>query len=122
MSEAVAGTSFSDFLELERRGDQRHEYVGGRVYAMAGGTERHDLAAGLVYEALAARARAAGCRPFGGNRLVRTSASGASYYPDAVVVCRPAAGLHHEEDADLVIEVLSPSTEAVDRRCASTCS
>src|SRR4051794_19648930 len=82
---------------------------------MAGGSERHDLAAGLLYEALAGGARRAGCRPFMANRLVRTR-TGAGYYPDVMVVCGPAANRLYEQDPTLIIEVLSPSTAEVDRR------
>lgn len=115
MSEAIAVLGIDEFCELEARGDRRHELVGGRVYDMAGGSERHDLAAGLLYEALAPAARAAGCRPFTANRLVQT-AGGAAYYPDVVVVCGPAVHRLYEQDPCLVIEVLSRSTEGVDRR------
>jgi Uma2 family endonuclease len=115
VSEAIAVLTFAEFCELEGAGDRRHELVGGRVYAMAGGSERHDLAAGLLYEAVAAGARAQGCRPFIGNRLLRTAA-GNGYYPDVMVVCGPAAHRLYEHDPALVIEVLSPSTADTDRR------
>lgn len=49
-------------VDGETRASQRHELIGGRLFAMAGGTERHDLAPGLVYEALAPGARRAGGR------------------------------------------------------------
>ena len=115
MTEAIAVTSFEDFLDGEQRSERRHELVGGRVYAMAGGSERHDLAAGLLYELVAAGARASGCRPFTSNRLVRTS-SGNTYYPDVMVVCGQAPHRLYETDPALIIEVLSPSTADVDRR------
>lgn len=115
MSEAIAVLSFEEFCELEGRNDRRQELVGGRVYAMSGGTERHDLAAGLFYEAVAAGARNAGCRPFTANRLVRMHSS-AGYYPDVMVVCGTAAHRLYEEDPTLVAEVLSPSTTDTDRR------
>jgi hypothetical protein len=50
MSEAVARVSLDDFLAGEVRSGRRHELVGGRLYLMAGGSERHDLAAGLLYD------------------------------------------------------------------------
>jgi Uma2 family endonuclease len=115
VSEAIAPLTFEDFCAQEATSDRRHEFVGGRVYAMAGGSERHDLAAGLCFEALAPAARAAGCRPFTANRLVRT-ASNAGYYPDVLVACGRAAHRLYEEDAVVVIEVLSPSTTDIDRR------
>lgn len=114
MREAIAVLSFEEFCELEGRNDRRHELVGGRVYAMSGGTERHDLAVGLFYEAVAAGARNAGCRPFTANRLVRMRSS-AGYHP-VMVVCGTAAHRLYEEDPTLVAEVLSPSTTDTDGR------
>lgn len=113
-AEPIHSVTFEEFLAEEQRAEARHEFVQGRVYAMSGGTERHDLLAGLVYEALAPGARARGCRPFLGNRLVRLD--GAGYYPDVLVVCGPSGGLHHETDLGVAVEVLSPSTEGYDRR------
>lgn len=113
-AEELPLVTFEDFLAAERRSERRHELVGGRVYVMAGGSERHDLATGLVYEALAPGARRAGCRPFTSNRLLRLSH--AAYYPDVLVVCGPAGHRLHEVEASLVVEVLSPSTADTDRR------
>jgi Uma2 family endonuclease len=115
VSEAISFLPFDSFLDQEEASEERHDLVGGRVYAQAGGSERHDLAAGLIYEAVAASARAAGCRPFTANRLLRTS-NGNAYYPDVMVVCGPAAHRLYETSASLIVEVLSPSTADVDRR------
>lgn len=115
MTEAIAYVSFAEFLEGEVLGEVRHELVGGRVYAMAGGTERHDLTAGLIFHALTPGALRAGCRPFNGNRILHTP-SGSAYYPDVMVVCGRAPDRRHETGASLIVEVLSPSTANVDRR------
>jgi Uma2 family endonuclease len=115
VAEALAYTTLESFLEGERSSPRRHELVGGRVYALAGGSERHDLVAGLLYEALAPGARARGCRPFTSNRLVRT-VCGNAYYPDVMVVCSPAPHRLYETDPAVIVEVLSPSTQDQDRR------
>ena len=115
MSEALQFLSFDEFLDIERDSKHRHEYVGGRMYAMAGGTERHDLMAGFLFARLLPGAVAAGCRPFNGNRLVQTP-SGSTYYPDVMVACGSAPHLQHETDPVVIVEVLSPSTAAFDRR------
>ena len=115
VSEAIAVSSFEAYLDGEQASERRHELVGSRVYAMAGGSERHDLAAGLIYEALAPGARSQGCRPFMSNRLVRTR-SGNAYYPDVMVACGPAPHRLYESDPALIVEVLSSSTADVDRR------
>ena len=114
MSEAVQLLGWGDFLELESAG-QRHELVGGRVFTISGGTERHDLMAGLLALELANASRVGPCRTFTQNRLVRTQ-RGNGYYPDVLLVCAPATHRLYETDADVIIEVLSDSTETVDRR------
>jgi Uma2 family endonuclease len=115
VTEAIAFTPFESYLDREQLAERRHELVGGRVYALAGGSERHDLAAGLIYEALAPGARSSGCRPFTSNRLVRTR-GGNGYYPDVMVACGPAAHRLYETDPAVIVEVLSPSTGDLDRR------
>lgn len=115
MTEAIASISFAEFLVAETRSPARHELVGGRVYVMAGGTERHDLAAQALWESLVSGARARGCRAFLGNRLLKTP-SQAAYYPDVMVICERAADEHYETAPALIVEVLSLSTESTDRR------
>jgi len=105
-AEELAGATFEGFLTHEQQAPRRHELVGGRVYVKAGGSERHDLTAGLIYEALAAGARTAGCRPFTSNRLLRAGTAG--YYPDVLIVCGPATDRLYEANASLVVEVLRP--------------
>jgi Uma2 family endonuclease len=114
VSEAVQLLGWGDFLALESAG-QRHELVGGRAFAMAGGSERHDLLAGLIGLELSLATRAGPCRTFTQNRLVQTP-RGNGYYPDVVLICRPASHRLYETDADVIVEVLSDSTESVDRR------
>ena len=119
MSEAVAHLTFDEWLVTEQHSSRRHEFVGHRAYLMAGGTERHDLAPGLLYEALAPGARAAGCRPFTNNRIVRTP-SDSAYYPDVMVACGKAPHRLFETSPVLIVEVLSPSTADTDRREKAT--
>ena len=114
MSEAVQMLGWGDFLSLEA-GGQRHEIVGGRAFAMAGCSERHDMLAGLLALELASATRRGPCRTFTQNRLVRTP-RGNGYYPDVMLCCGTAAHRLYETDADVIIEVLSDSTESVDRR------
>jgi Uma2 family endonuclease len=115
-SAEVLVVTFEEYLAAEERSARRHEWVAGHVYAVAAGTERHDNLAGLLYERLAPWARAQGRRPYQHIRKVRIGA--VAYYPDVLVVCRdglPPDRLY-ERDLRLVVEVLAPGTEGVDRR------
>lgn len=119
MSEVIAGVDFDGWLAAEQVATRRHELVNSRVFLMAGGTERHDIAAGLLYELVAPAARRAGCRPFTSNRIVRMP-SGAAYHPDVMVVCTAAPHRLYEDSPSLIVEVLSPSTADTDRREKAT--
>jgi Uma2 family endonuclease len=114
VSEAFSAVSFEQFMDETATLQGRFEFVGGRVYAMANATERHDLIAGMLFRRLAGAAEAAGCRAFMADRVVRTRRD-AAYVPDVYVVCGRATHPNYEVDALIVVEVLSPSTERVDR-------
>lgn len=77
--EQLRSISFEDYLAAEQRSERRHEWVGGRVYAMTGGTERHALAALATLFRLRPGARAAGCRSFVADRMLRIDE--VAYYP-----------------------------------------
>lgn len=113
-AERLQSRSFAEFLAGEQLSQVRHEWVGGRTYAMAGGSERHSLAIQQVFLAVHGGARAAGCRAHICDRLLHTAS--AAYYPDVFVTCGLAADTYHDADATLVVEVLSPSTMEHDRR------
>lgn len=113
--QAITALTEAEFLAWEERQPERHEYVGGRAYVMSGGTERHSLMSGHLAALLTPAAPAQGCRTFRADRRLRMQ-SGDIYYPDVMVVCGKAADVQYEADATLLIEVLSASTRAQDRR------
>ena len=106
--------TLEDYLKFEEVSQERHEFVGGQVFVMSGGTEVHDLVAGAMYAALRGPFRQKGCRTFVFNRKLKIGDS--VYYPDVFVTCAPRADVQYEEDAGWVIEVLSDSTHLNDRR------
>lgn len=110
-----------EFLRWEVRQNVRHEYVGGQVYAMTGASLRHNVIAGNIFAALRPQLRATPCRVFMESVKLKIARTGAIYYPDLVVSCDPrlreiGAEQGLLDQATVVIEVLSPSTEGVDRR------
>ncbi len=86
--QAVTALTLAEFFAWEERQPERHELVGGRTYAMSGGTERHSLMAGHLAALLTPAARTNGCRTFRADRKLRV-ASGDVYYPDVLVVSEP---------------------------------
>jgi Uma2 family endonuclease len=107
-----------DYLDGEEASEVRHEYVGGVVHAMVGGTLRHNRVAGNIYRALVERLEGSPCQAFIENVKLHVQAADSVYYPDVIVHCgsgvADAASMLH--DAALVVEVLSDSTMETDRR------
>lgn len=119
MTEAIRYVSFEEYLAAERESDIRHELVAGRVYAMSGGSERHDLLAQEIFVRLRSGATGRSCTAFISNRLLRSSEFD-SHYPDVMVRCGRRADEFFETSPGLIVEVLSRSTADDDRRRKAT--
>ena len=113
-----------EYLELDRASEFRNEYYAGKMYAMSGGTYRHALIIGNLTRELGNALEARPCSVTPSEVRVRTSPKGLYTYPDVVVVCGEPKYVDSRRDTllnpTLVIEVLSPSTEAYDRGHKST--
>ncbi|GAB5602061.1 Uma2 family endonuclease [Thermus sp. FJN-A] len=103
------------YLALEEKSPVRHELLEGVPYAMAGATEAHNLVVGNLFAHLWPFARAKGCKLFVADMKLRVS-SRTFYYPDLMAVCGEDPHPLYKERPCLVVEVLSESTEAIDRR------
>ena len=106
-----------DYLAGELISPLKHEYLGGVVYAMAGGRNAHNLIASNTLGALYARLRGKPCRPFNSDTKVRIRLPTQTrfYYPDVSVVCRPNPQTDSFQDEPAVLfEVLSRSTRRID--------
>jgi len=110
--------SVEEYLELDRNSlDARYEYVDGVVTLLAGGTANHSRISINVVSLLRATLRGSPCEVF--NSDLRVNISSTRYLlPDASVSC-DSGDLQGENDIIyspcLIVEVLSPSTEATDR-------
>jgi Uma2 family endonuclease len=111
-------TTPEDFLTAERSSPHKHEYVGGRIYAMAGANDRHNAIVSSSNIALGGQLRKRPCVTYTQDMKVQTP-SGMFAYPDLVVVCGDPQFRDAKRDVLLnpmvIIEVLSPSTEKRDR-------
>jgi Uma2 family endonuclease len=107
-----------DYFALDNASQERHEYVGGRIYAMTGGTMRHNRISGNIFRVLANRLDGSPCQVFINDMKLHVQAADSVYYPDVFVYCGSATANDDKvaQDATLVVEVLSESTAAIDRR------
>jgi Uma2 family endonuclease len=109
----------AEYLAWEREQPDKHEYHLGEVFAMAGGSPRHNFLSAAVIGELRAVVRDRGCAALSPDQRI-SAAEGERYvYADAVVAC---GGLRMEPgttdvlaNPSVIVEVLSPGTEKYDR-------
>lgn len=106
-----------EYLEWESQQEMRHEYVYGELFAMTGGTIPHNDIALNLYTALRPHLRLRGCRINVSDVKVQVSLASPYYYPDIIVSCdtQDRNARKFIQSPTLIVEVLSPSTEAKDR-------
>ena len=106
------------YLEIERASPVRHEYYNGEMYAMAGGSLRQSQIIINIGAELRSALRGR-CKVMGQDLRTSVAHEGLYTYPDLVVVCGEPKFADTKPDTVtnpvLVVEVLSPSTEAYDR-------
>jgi Uma2 family endonuclease len=108
-----------EYLALERHAEFKSEYIDGRIVAMTGATIPHNAIVGSFHAALYMRLRGGPCRAFVSDLRVQIAAGRRYAYPDILACCgdvRTVDGvLDTLTNPALIVEVLSPSTEAYDR-------
>ncbi len=112
--------TLEEYFELERTSEERFEYWHGEVFCMSGASAEHEriLRNMLVYITLKFRGR--GCEAFTSNMRVKVPSAPPYRYADLSALCGEAefeeiGGVDALTNPTLIVEVLSPSTEAYDR-------
>ena len=107
------------YLELERKAPYKNEFVNGQIYAMPGASRAHNLITGNTHREVSSQLRGRPCETYVSDMRVKVNTTGLYTYPDVVVVCGEIRFDDAQKDTLLnptvLIEVLSPSTEAYDR-------
>src|SRR4051794_5080983 len=115
----VTHVTTEEYLAAERLSETRSEYLDGGVYPMTGGTANHIRIISNITAELNTQLRGRRCDVFPVDMKVRLPDSQKFFYPDVTVVCGDLQFYDGRKDIILnpvlVIEVLSPSTEAFDR-------
>ncbi len=112
--------SLEEYLDLLHKSEERLEYFDGEVVSMAGGKKSHNRATRNISRKLGELLDGKPCEVFDGNQAVKTIKAPPFRFPDASVVCGEAIfeemrGHDILVNPVLIVEVLSPSTNAFDR-------
>jgi Uma2 family endonuclease len=113
--------SLADYLAREKVSPEKHEFRDGEILLMAGGSADHSLVIANVIRALGNLLSGKPCQVFDSNLRVRIPRTVLYTYPDATVICGPRTVDPNDPTGEtitnpkLIVEVLSPATEAYDR-------
>src|SRR5438128_281775 len=111
--------SVEEYLELDRSSPgAKYEYIDGEVYMMAGGSPAHARIAATLIREIGNHVRGGPCDVYTSDAKVRVFGTQNYVHPDVTVSCDERDRQTQEEMLEypcLVIEVLSPSTERLDR-------
>ncbi|MCG6138151.1 MAG: Uma2 family endonuclease [Nostoc sp. LLA-1] len=117
LSQSHPYISPEEYLETEKSSPIKHEYVQGQIYAMAGASDAHVTITANLVTLLRNHIRGTECRVYVADMKARIESLNIFYYPDIMVTCdqRDTNFEYFKRYPSLIIEVLSPSTEALDR-------
>lgn len=114
-------STVADYLKYENTATNKHEYRDGEIVAMAGNSYNHSLIAINFAGELHAQLKGKPCRVLDSNLRIGIPGTPLYTYPDLSVICGPAqmdpkdpAG-QTATNPRVLVEILSPSTEAYDR-------
>jgi len=109
----------SEYLAWEREQAGKHEYFAGEIFAMAGGSPRHNALVSAVIIRLGNAFAGGHCRIFPSDQRLAPPGHDRYVYADASVVC---GGIQLQPgttdvvtNPSIVVEVLSRKTEQYDR-------
>ena len=108
--------TFEEYLKLEQLSEVKHEFFFGEVFAMAGGSKRHNRIMLLISFALESRLKGTNCVVYGDSIKTEITHKYDYRYPDVVITCDK-----RENDEmsikypSVIFEVLSDATEGYDR-------
>jgi Uma2 family endonuclease len=108
-----------DYLALERESPVKNEFYKGEIFAMAGAKEAHNLIISAVIGILHPHFKGKPCKVYPSDMKVKNAKDQFYTYPDVSIVCGKAEFLNNNQDVllnpEVIIEVLSESTERYDR-------
>ena len=112
--------TLDDYIELEKTSEERLEFWDGNIWSMSGASSAHDQVQGNTHFALRLKLQGKACRVFLSDMRVKVPAYYPYRYPDLSALCGEAKfekfkGLDVLVNPQLIVEILSDSTEAFDR-------
>lgn len=116
----ITRMTLEEYFEFDRNAEGNFEYFEGEIFEMSGVSVEHSTLEINLAVKLDPRARAMGCSSFSANFRIKPPGIPTYRYADFSIVCgKPGfvdiSGLQCLTNPNLIIEILSDSTEKFDR-------
>ena len=116
---AVSYITEQEYLDLERDSETKNEYFDGEIFAMAGASRKHNLIVANLIVSLGSQLKNKPCRVYPSDMRLKIEKTGLNTYPDVMITCNEEKFVDEKQNTllnpDIIIEVLSDSTEKYDR-------
>jgi len=119
--------TLDDYFAFEAQAEGRHEFVGGKIEAMAYTSPEHGQIASNLALLLGNCTRQKGCSVFIGDRMLYVPECQSIFYPDLLILCgehefhQATKNMKATLNPSVVIEILSDSTEYLDKTAKTRC-
>lgn len=112
--------TLEEYFEIELNSEEKYEYWDGQIFAMSGASRGHNKISVNLTREISLQLKGRNCEVFHSDQRVKVPSWPPYRYPDLVALCgKPEyeniGGVDTLLNPTLVIEILSPSTEAFDR-------
>ena len=108
------------YFELEKSTNEKFEFFNGEVWSMSGASFSHNIIVQNLNIEIGSALRGKGCQSFPSDMRIKVPDYPPYRYPDLTALCGKAeiekiGGIDMLVNPQLIVEVLSGSTEAFDR-------
>jgi len=123
LQQVLTHLSVEEYLRRELSTDVKHQFIDGKIYAVDGASENHNLLAGNIFNEFKNRLKGRSCRTFMADMKLRVAEE--FFYPDVMVVCQEDnENAYYNTSPTIIVEVLSKATRKFDQsqkrlRCQS---
>lgn len=119
--DATTQHTLEEYFEFEFNADQKHEYFGGKIQAMAYTSPEHGDILNNISDLLSICLKASGCKKYTSDRMLYIEECSSVFYPDLMIICEEQSFYQYSKNMkatlnpSVLIEILSDSTEQDDR-------
>lgn len=113
--------TFAEYLAFEEAHEWKHEFHEGEILAMSGSSPEHALITARALRAIGNRIEGGPCQAYSSDLKIAVKPGSRVCYPDGSIICGPLEFDPNDPkryvvtNPRVIIEVLSPTTEAYDR-------